>query len=297
MRLEAYGRSTGFAVDPIEKKPLYHFLPGSRVLSFGTAGCNLGCRYCQNWHMSKSRETDRMAERAGPRDIAEAAERLGCASVAFTYNDPVVFLEYAVDTARECRARGLGTVAVTAGYILPEARGEFFESMDAVNVDLKSFSDDFYRRLCSGRLEPVLDTLRYLRRRTRVWMEITTLLIPGENDSEEEIGVLSRWIVDELGADTPLHFTAFHPAWRMADTPRTPLSTLSRAREQALSAGLRFVYTGNLHDPRGSHTSCPKCGTLLIERSGYSVRRLDVLGAGQCPHCRASIPGLFDPEA
>ncbi len=293
MELDAYGLSTGLAVDPVEKKPLNHFLPGSRILSFGTAGCNLGCRFCQNWHLSNSRETERLSEKTRPGQIAEAAESMGCDSVAFTYNDPVIFLEFAVDTAVACHERGLKTVAVTAGYICEEPGREFFSHMDAVNVDLKSFDDGFYRRLCSGRLDPVLDTLRTLRHKTEVWLEITTLLIPGMNDSDAELGALTNWIAAELGRDVPLHFTAFHPAWRMADLEATPLSTLKRARDIARAAGLRFVYTGNHVDPEGAATDCPSCGERLIERQGFMLSRQDLGTDGRCPHCGELIPGVF----
>ncbi|MBC8366940.1 AmmeMemoRadiSam system radical SAM enzyme [bacterium] len=293
MWLDAYGRSTGFAVDPIEKKPLNHFLPGSRILSFGTAGCNLGCRYCQNWHMSKSRETERLSETASPEEIAQAAKRLDCHSVAFTYNDPVIFLEYAVDTARACHELGLRTVAVTAAYICDEPRREFFDHMDAVNVDLKAFDDHFYRRLCSGRLDPVLDNLRYLVKETEVWTEITTLLIPDINDSDEELSALVSWILKELGTQVPLHFTAFHPDFRMTDHAATPLRTLHRARDIALDAGMQYVYTGNRVDPAGAGTRCPSCKTTLIERSGFRVLNDHLGEQNHCPNCGQSIPGVF----
>src|ERR671923_1454904 len=246
--LTSYGRSSGFCLDPIEKKPLYHFLPGTPVLSFGTAGCNLACKFCQNWSISKSREIDTLADQATPEAIARAARRLGCRSVAFTYNDPVIFLEYAVDAAAACRARGIKTVAVSAGYICPEPRIEFFRHMDAANIDLKGFTEGFYKNLCSARLHPVLDTLEYLKHETEVWFEITTLLIPGENDSAAEIEALSRWVMDRLGPDVPLHFTAFHPDWKMMDRPPTPPATLHQARKIAIKNGLRYVYTGNVHD-------------------------------------------------
>jgi len=280
-------------VDPIEKKPLNHFLPGSRILSFGTAGCNLGCRFCQNWHMSKSRETERLSETASPDEIAQTAKRLGCHSVAFTYNDPVIFLEYAVDTAQACHDLGIRTAAVTAAYICDEPRREFFQHMDAVNVDLKSFTAHFYRRLCSGRLEPVLDTLRYLVKETEVWTEITTLLIPELNDSDEELKALASWIFEELGPQVPIHFTAFHPDWRMTDHSATPLATLHRARNIALKAGMQYVYTGNRRDPAGTRTLCSNCETLLIERAGFHMVNDHMTEPGHCPACKRSIPGVF----
>ncbi|MBI4171945.1 MAG: AmmeMemoRadiSam system radical SAM enzyme [Actinobacteria bacterium] len=291
--LTTYGRSSGFCVDPIEKKPLNHFLPGTAVLSFGTAGCNLACRYCQNWDISKSRETDTLADAASPERIAEAAERLGCASVAFTYNDPVVFLEYAVDTADACRARGIRAVAVTAGYVCDEPRRDLFGHMDAANVDLKAFTEDFYADVCAGHLRPVLDTLEYLVHETDVWVEITTLLIPGYNDSDAEVDALTRWVVERLGPDVPLHLTAFHPDYRMLDVPPTPPETLSRARSIALRNGVRYAYTGNVHDPEGQSTRCHACGALLVERDWYRLGTWGLSDDGRCGACGTAIPGVF----
>ena len=296
MVLTTYGRSSGFCVDPIEKKPLNHFLPGTPVLSFGTAGCNLTCKFCQNWDISKAREIDRLNDSATPAAIAAAAAQLGCRSVAFTYNDPVIFLEYAVDVARECRALGLRTVAVTAGYVTAAARGEFFSAMDAANVDLKGFTDDFYQRLCSGHLQPVLDTLVYLKHETSVWFEITTLLIPGENDSDDEIRRLAGWIAANLGPEVPLHFSAFHPDWKMRELPPTPAATLTRARALAMAEGLHFVYTGNVHDNRGGSTWCPGCGQLLVERDWYRLGAWGLDAEGRCAACKTRIPGQFEPR-
>jgi pyruvate formate lyase activating enzyme len=293
MVLATYGRSSGFCVDPIEKKPLNHFLPGTAVLSFGTAGCNLACRFCQNWSISKSREVDTLADAASPETLARAAVELGCASVAFTYNDPVVFLEYAVDVAAACRERGIHPVAVTAGEICPEPRRELFAAMDAANVDLKAFTEDFYRKVCGGHLQPVLDTLLHLRHETDVWLEITTLLIPGENDSEAEVDALSRWVAGELGADVPLHFTAFHPDWKMRDHPPTPPATLARARRIALGNGLRFVYTGNVHDEEGGATACPGCGETVIGRDWYRLTAWNLTPEGRCTRCGEPLPGRF----
>jgi pyruvate formate lyase activating enzyme len=290
LRLTTYGRSSGFAVDPIEKKPLNHFLPGSTVYSFGTAGCNLACKFCQNWGISTSRQVETLSVQATPEQIAATAQRHGCRSVAYTYNDPVIFAEYAIDTALACRELGLANVAVTAGYIEPAPRAELFSVMDAANVDLKSFSADFYRKLTGARLEVVLDTLRYLARETSVWLEITTLLIPGCNDSEAEIAAECEWIAAELGPDIPLHFTAFHPAHRMRDLPRTPLSTLERARQQALDAGLHHVYLGNVRDLAAATTWCPNCHQALLVRDGYTIVQ-NVLSAGSCPACGQVIPG------
>ncbi len=292
--LTTYGRSSGFCVDPIEKKPLNHFLPGTPVFSFGTAGCNLSCKYCQNWDMSKSREMDILANQATPEQIARKAADLGCRSVAYTYNDPVIFLEYAVDTGKACHEAGLKNVAVTAGYISPGAREEFFSVMDAANVDLKGFSEDFYRKLTGGHLQPVLDTLKYLKHETDVWLEITNLLIPGHNDSPEELKRMIAWILEELGEDVPLHFSAFHPDYKMLDVPPTSPQALSQARELALSLGLHYVYTGNVHDSRGGSTWCPSCGELLIERDWYVLGKWGLDENGCCQSCGTRIPGVFE---
>ena len=293
VELYTYGRSSGFCVDPVEKKPLNHFLPGSSVLSFGTAGCNLACRFCQNWDMSKSREMDTLADAASPDELARTARRLGCASVAFTYNDPTVFMEYAIDVADACRAEGVRTVAVTAGYICPEPRREFFAAMDAANVDLKAFTERFYRNVCGAELAPVLETLEYVKRETRTWLEITTLLIPGENDSDAELDAMTRWIAAHLGPEVPLHFSAFHPDWKMVDHPATPPATLTRARRIAMHNGLRYVYTGNVHDRAGGSTWCHGCGELLIERDWYELGRWGLTPAGCCAGCGTKIPGVF----
>jgi len=295
MILTTYGKSTGFCIDPIEKKPLNHFLPGTSVLSFGTAGCNLGCQFCQNWSISKSREIEILSERATPEDIAQAALRLGCRSVAFTYNDPVIWAEYAIDTAKACHQVGIKTVAVTAGYITAEARPEFYSVMDAANVDLKAFTERFYKRLSLAALQPVLDTLKWLKHESNVWFEITNLVIPGQNDSEDEIAAMCDWIVTNLGDEVPLHFTAFHPDFRMMDTPPTPPKTLTRARDQAIKAGIKYAYTGNVHDPYGSSTYCPKCSKCLIERDWYDINCF-VMEQGKCPSCSYQIPGLFEKD-
>jgi pyruvate formate lyase activating enzyme len=292
--LTTYGRSSGFCVDPIEKKPLNHFLPGSSVLSFGTAGCNLACRFCQNWEISKSKEVDTLADQAPPEAIAQAALDLGCRSVAFTYNDPVIFMEYAMDVADACREVGIKSVAVTAGYMCAEPRTEFYAHMDAANVDLKAFTEDFYRHVCVGHLQPVLDTLTYLKHETDVWFEITTLLIPGHNDGDRELDELSRWIHDHLGPDVPLHFTAFHPDFKMLDVPPTPPATLRRARQLALANGLRYVYVGNVHDPAGDSTYCHACGTRVVERDWYELGGYRLTDDGRCRSCGTRIPGVYD---
>ena len=292
--LTTWGRSSGFCVDPIEKKPLNHFLPGSPVLSFGTAGCNLACRFCQNWYISKSREIDTMSDRADPGTIARKAEELGCRSVAFTYNDPVIFLEYAVDVAAACRARGIRTVAVTAGEICEAPRETFFRAIDAANVDLKAFTERFYRDLCASSPQPVLDTLEYVARETDVWLEITNLVIPGENDSDDEFDAMTRWIVDRLGPDVPVHFSAFHPDWKMRDTPATPPTTLRRAREIARGNGVRYAYTGNVHDRDGDTTSCAGCGAVLIERDWYELHTWNLDDTGRCASCGTRCAGVFE---
>jgi pyruvate formate lyase activating enzyme len=292
--LLTYGRSSGYCVDPVEKKPLNHFLPGTPVLSFGTAGCNLACRFCQNWDISKSKEMDTLADAATPEGIAAAAERLGCRSVAFTYNDPTIFLEYAVDVADACRERGVRSVAVTAAYIEPRPRELFYAHLDAANVDLKGFTDDFYRHVCGARLEPVLESLEYLRHETDVWFEVTTLLVPGQNDSDAELDRLTSWVADRLGPDVPLHFTAFHPDFRMTDTAPTPPATLTRAREHGRRNGLRYVYTGNVHDREGSSTWCPGCGALLIERDWYELGAWHLTDDGRCDSCGHEVAGRFD---
>ena len=293
MALTTYGRSSGFCIDPIEKKPLNHFLPGTSVLSFGTAGCNLACKFCQNWDISKSREMDTLADAATPETIAQAALTHGCPSVAFTYNDPVIFAEYAMDIADACRAVGVRSVAVTAGYMHAEPRREFYAKMDAANVDLKGFTEDFYVKLCGARLAPVLDTLVYLKHETDVWFEITTLLIPGRNDSDAELEGLSKWVARELGLDVPLHFTAFHPDYKMTDVPPTPPTTLSRARQIAQAEGLRYVYTGNVHDREGGTTYCPSCNAALIVRDWHRILKHRVTANGACGECGVAIPGVF----
>ncbi|MGK5094995.1 AmmeMemoRadiSam system radical SAM enzyme [Deltaproteobacteria bacterium TL4] len=295
--LTTYGRSSGFCIDPIEKKPLNHFLPGTPILSFGTAGCNLTCKFCQNHDISKSTEMERLADVAPPEKIAKVAKAKGCKSVAYTYNDPVIFLEYAVDIAQACKDYGVASVAVTAGYISPEAGAEFFNHMDAANVDLKGFTESFYKKLCGGSLKPVLETLVFLKQETDVWVEITTLLIPGENDSEQELQAMTQWLVENLGPEVPLHFSAFHPDWKMTDRTRTPLTTLRKARAIAISNGLHYVYLGNVHDKAGSSTYCHQCGGLLIGRDWYILSEWNLGDQGQCNHCGAPCSGVFDGPA
>lgn len=294
--LTSYGLSSGFCVDPIEKKPLSHFLPGTAVLSFGTAGCNLGCQFCQNWDMSKSREMATLADQASPEQLAQAAIDLGCRSVAFTYNDPTVFMEYADDVADACRERGIHSVAVTAGYICPEPRREFYSHMDAVDIDFKGFSEGFYSRICSAHLQEVKETLVYVNQETNVWMEITTLLIPGENDSDQELHDMSAWVVENLGPDVPWHFSAFHPDWKMKNVPATPPSTLAKAREIARQAGVRHVYVGNVHDKEADSSYCHVCGRLLIGRDWYELSEWNLAANGTCPDCGTVLPGVFEEK-
>ncbi|MFC4261173.1 AmmeMemoRadiSam system radical SAM enzyme [Marinobacter lacisalsi] len=292
--LTTYGRSSGYCIDPIEKKPLNHFLPGTPVLSFGTAGCNLACKFCQNWDISKSRETDELADQASPEAIARAAVANGCKSVAFTYNDPVIFHEYAIDVAQACHEVGVHAVAVTAGYVTAEPRAEFYRHMDAANVDLKAFTDRFYHRITGAHLDPVLETLEYIRHETDTWLELTTLLIPEQNDSDEELHRMTRWVAEHLGPDVPMHFTAFHPDWKMMDSPPTEPAILGRARRIALENGVRYAYTGNVHDHGGSSTYCHHCGEILIGRDWYVLDDWNLSDDGHCLNCGTRCAGVFD---
>ena len=291
--LTTYGRSSGYCIDPIEKKPLNHFLPGTPVLSFGTAGCNLACKFCQNWDISKSREIHTLTDAASPELIARAAEQLNCNSVAYTYNDPVIFHEYAIDVARACHEKGIKSVAVTAGYVCPEPRQEFYRYMDAANVDLKAFTEDFYYKITGSHLAPVLETLEYIKHETSVWLELTTMLIPGKNDSEKEIDAMTRWVVDKLGPDVPMHFSAFHPDWKMLDVPPTPKETLVRAREIAMANGVRYAYTGNVHNAAGDSTYCHHCGEMLIGRDWYVLTHWQLTADGKCAACGTPCAGVF----
>ncbi len=292
----AYGRPSAVAVDPIEKKPLFHFLPGTTVLSIGTAGCNLGCRFCQNWDLSRAKAGQRESMDLPPGKVARLAEEESCASVAFTYNDPAVFVEYATDAAIACRELGIATVAVTAGYFGEQAREDLFAHIDAANIDLKGFDDAFYWKLSLGHLAPVLETIEWCVKKG-VWVELTTLLVPGHNDSDEMLQAESRWIVEKLGRDVPVHFSAFHPSFKMMDVPRTPPATLRRARAIALDAGVRYVYTGNVSDPEGEATRCHECREVLVERDWFAVRKNALAGTDRCPRCRTVIPGVFDARS
>lgn len=294
--LTTYGRSSGYCIDPIEKKPLNHFLPGTPVLSFGTAGCNLACKFCQNWDISKSRKLDTLMDSASPEDIAAAAEKLHCKSVAFTYNDPVIFHEYAIDVAKACAERNIKSVAVTAGYISPQPRIEFYKYMDAANVDLKAFSEDFYWKVTGSHLQAVLETIEYIHHETDVWMELTTLIIPGYNDSEKEINEMTQWVIEKLGPDVPMHFTAFHPDYKLMDVDKTPTSTLQRARKIAINNGIHYAYTGNVHDKAGDSTYCHSCGTGLIERDWYELGAWNLDEKGRCKKCGTQCAGVFEPS-
>ncbi len=294
--LTTYGRSSGFCVDPIEKKPLNHFLPGTPVLSFGTAGCNLACKFCQNWDISKSRQMDTLANQASPEMLASACQQLNCRSIAYTYNDPIIFHEYAIDVAQSCREKDIKNVAVTAGYICEEPRVEFFQHMDAANVDLKAFTEDFYYKVTGSHLENVLETLKYIKHETNVWLEITNLIIPGQNDSETELHAMSEWIAENLGLDVPIHFSAFHPDWKMQDIHRTPLETLQTARQIAMSKGLYYVYTGNVHDQAGDTTYCHNCGHELIVRDWYQLKSWQLNSEGKCQQCGENCIGHFDAK-
>lgn len=296
MVLKSYGLSSGYCVDPIEKKPLNHFLPGTPVLSFGTAGCNLSCKFCQNWDISKSKDLETLSDQASPEVIAKVAEQFGCRSVAYTYNDPIIFLEYARDVAQACKERDIYSVAVTAGYITDNARPDFFKFIDAANIDLKAFTNDFYKKICGGQLGPVLDTLLYLKKETSVWFEITTLLIPGENDSVAELEKMTQWIYENLGPDIPIHFSAFHPDYKMRDISNTPVATLNRARQIAIKNGLRYVYTGNVHNIEGDTTFCHHCGEALIVRDWYNIKSYEIKD-GACPKCKTPCAGFFENNA
>jgi pyruvate formate lyase activating enzyme len=290
----AHGRSTGFAVDPIEKKPLYHFLPGTGVLSFGTVGCNLGCRFCQNWSTSRARASGRGMVAATAEQVVSLAVAEGCPSIAFTYNDPIIWAEWAIDVAREARRRGIRTVFVTSGFVAERAREEIFAWMDAVNVDLKGFTEAFYARVTLSHLAPVLETLAWLARQGKVWTEVTNLLIPGLNDDPAETRRLAEWLGSHMGPDVPLHFSAFHPAWKMTDRPATPAFTLSRARRIARETGLRHVYTGNVRDPEGQSTFCPGCGAPVLVREGNAVLQDRIGPGGTCRACGGRIAGRFE---
>lgn len=287
-----YAKPTGFAIDPIEKKPLNHFLPGTTILSFGTAGCNLGCKFCQNWSMSKAKIDDINSLDARPEEVVKLAKKSGTPSIAYTYNDPTIFGEYVIDISKLAREENIKSVMVTAGYIDKDARKDVYKYIDAANVDLKAFTEDFYWKKTSSHLADVLDTLVWLKNETDVWIEITTLLIPDENDSSLEIKAECDWILENLGDNVPLHFTAFHPDFKMKDKDYTPEYTLLQAREIALTSGIKHCYVGNVHNREGQATYCPKCGEILIRRDWHTVIS-DKLVNGRCNNCNTNIEGVF----
>lgn len=287
-----YGHPTGFAIDPVEKKPLNHFYPGSSILSFGTAGCNLGCKFCQNWSISKAKLDELNSLTVSPEQVVEIAVHNGTPSIAYTYNDPTIFGEYVIDISKIAREQGIKSVMVTAGYIDKNARKDVYKYIDAANVDLKGFTERFYDKITYSHIADVLDTLRWLKHETNIWLEITTLLIPGENDSEEEIKNECAWILENLGDSVPLHFTAFHPDFRMTDKSGTPPSTLVNARSIAIQAGIKFCYIGNIHNAEGQTTFCPSCKEKIIRRDWHSVLT-NKLEGNKCPRCHTEIPGMF----
>ena len=286
-----YASPAAMQIDPIEKKPLNHFLPGTRVFSMGTAGCNMGCFFCQNWDISKSRSDQVHSSHVPPEDVALLAIKNNCPSIAFTYNEPTIWGEYVIDICRAAKERGLNTVMVTNGYITYDAFHDIYDHVDAANVDLKSFTENFYGRITLTHLQPVLDMLKWLKNETNVWFEITNLIIPTLNDGADEFRRLADWIFENLGPDVTLHFTAFHPDFKLRDKPRTPPETLHAARAIALEAGLHYVYEGNIHTG-AANTLCPSCGTLLVRRSWHDVQQNN-LRDGRCPNCRLAIPGRW----
>jgi pyruvate formate lyase activating enzyme len=286
-----YGRPAALQIDPIEKKPLNHFYPGTRVFSMGTAGCNMGCFFCQNWDISKAKADQKQAANLGPEQVVDVAERCGTPHIAFTYNEPTIWAEYVIDIAKAAHRRGLNTVMVSNGYITREAFFDVYRHIDAANIDLKAFTENFYSKITLTHLEPVLEVLRWLRHETDVWFEMTNLIIPTLNDADEELKQLCGWVLDNLGDDVPLHFTAFHPDFKLMDKPRTPPETLDRARALAVEMGLKFVYEGNI-DSDGANTACPGCKRAIIRRSWHDVLQLDVAD-GKCRWCRTKISGRF----
>jgi pyruvate formate lyase activating enzyme len=286
-----YAHPAALQIDPIEKKPLNHFLPGTRVFSMGTAGCNMGCFFCQNWDISKSRADQVRSSHVPPEDVVSLAIRNGCPSIAFTYNEPTIWGEYVIDICHAARERGIRTVMVSNGYITREAFHDIYDHIDAANIDLKGFTENFYGRITLTHLQPVLETLEWLKNETNVWFEITNLMIPTLNDDPAETRKLSEWILEHLGPDVPLHFTAFHPDFKLQDKPPTPPATLHRARAIALETGLHYVYEGNIHTD-AAHTSCPRCKTLLIKRSWHDVQQ-NHMKDGHCPKCGLAIPGRW----
>lgn len=287
-----YGKSTGFAIDPIEKKPLNHFLPSTGILSFGTVGCNLGCLFCQNWNISKAKDLEKKSIDAGAQQIVQLAKKYNCPSIAITYNDPTIIGEFVIDIAKEAKKEGIHTVLVTAGYITESARPQVYKNISAANVDLKAFTQTFYRKITFSDMKYVLDTLIWLKKETDIWFEITNLKIPGKNDEIEETKEMCNWILENLGDEIPLHFTAFHPDFKMQDIKKTPAETLTKARELAMSMGIKYSYVGNVHDMSGQTTYCPSCKTAVIVRDWHKTL-MNNLSDGKCKNCNTKIAGIF----
>ena len=291
--LASYGYNTGLAIDPVEKKPLYQFYPASPVLSFGTLGCNMGCLFCQNWQTTKTKADIRLLNKTSPDEIVRIAKNYNCKSVAFTYNDPIIFFEYAIDTAKLCREEGIKTIAVTSGFMNPEPAKEFFKYMDGANIDLKGFSEQFYKKNCLAHIEPVLNTIKYAVNETDCWVELTTMLIEGENDSDEMIKHECEWILTNLGDCVPLHFSAFFPRYKFSGRKHTELSTLLRAYSIAKEAGLKYVYTGNLTNTETSATYCKSCNRPVIVRNGYELIEYNLSEEGKCIFCNTVCDGRY----
>ena len=290
-----YGRPAAVAMDPIEKKPLNHFFPGTKVLSMGTAGCNMGCFFCQNWDISKAKADQVNAVDLSPEQVVDLALEHGAPSIAFTYNEPTIWGEYVIDIAKVARAEGLNTVMVSNGYITREAFFDVYEHIDAANIDLKAFTEKFYSKITLTHLQPVLDTLKWLRHETDVWFEMTNLMIPTLNDDTDEVKQLCDWVLTNLGDDVPLHFTAFHPDFKLNDKPPTPPETLHRARSLAMQMGLKYVYEGNVFSD-GGNTICPGCKQTIVRRSWHAVTRNDIRD-GACKNCGTKIAGVFSRTA
>jgi pyruvate formate lyase activating enzyme len=286
-----YGRPAAIQIDPVEKKPLNHFFPGTKIFSMGTAGCNMGCFFCQNWDISKAKSDQVNAADLSPEQVVTLAQQYGCPHLAFTYNEPTIWGEYVIDIARVAHDYGLNTVMVTNGYVTREAFFDIYQHIDAANVDLKAFTETFYSKITLTHLAPVLETLKWLRHETNVWFEVTNLIIPTLNDDDSEFQRLSEWMLENIGDDVPLHFTAFHPDFKLRDKPRTPPESLHRARDLAMSMGLKFVYEGNIYSD-GAHTICPGCHKVIVRRSWHDVLT-NKLYEGKCAHCGTKIPGVF----
>jgi len=291
LRTVVYGFPCSTHIDPVEKKPLFHFLPGTNILSIATVGCNLHCKNCQNWEISQCNPEDSTASMLGPEKIIELALQYRCPSVAYTYTDPVVYYEYTLETAKLARNRNMRNVLVTAGYINEQPWRRLLEYVDAANIDLKGMTDEFYRRVCSGTLKPVQNAL-VVAKASGILVEVTNLVIPTLNDKPEEIRQLARWVKENLGSDTPLHFSGFSPRYQMVHLPQTSLNTLEMARNIAISEGLEYVYIGNVKSKEGENTYCPGCGKLLIERKIYTIIRNE-LKDGSCPGCGRKIHGVW----